>query len=82
MMLGDRDEIAKGRCMEDYKKENLKVNKLIDQSKKEVNKFFQRGMSQDVNENKKWFWMGVCEVNGGRPESCSRIKDANMRLAL
>ena len=36
-ILGVRDEVAKDRCMEVYKKEKRKVKQCIYQSKKEVN---------------------------------------------
>ena len=36
-------------------------------------------MNQDVDGNKLLFWE---EVNEGKMESCSRIKDGNERLAL
>ena len=52
------------------------------QSKKEVNEQFGRKMNQDVDGNKKFLWKKVSRVNGGKVESCSRIKDENRRLAL
>ena len=39
-------------------------------------------MNQDVNGNRKPFWKEVSKVNGGKVESCSRVKDGNGRLAL
>ena len=39
-------------------------------------------MNQDVDGNRKLFWKEVSKVNGGKVESCSRIKDGNGRLAL
>ena len=36
-VLGAKDEVAKERCMEVYKKEKGKVRKLIYQRKKEIN---------------------------------------------
>ena len=39
-------------------------------------------MNQDVDENRKLFWEEVSEVNGGKVESCNKIKDGNGRLAL
>ena len=39
-------------------------------------------MNQDVNRNRKLFWKEVSKVNGGKAESCSKIKDGNRRLVL
>ena len=39
-------------------------------------------MSQDVDGNRKLFWTEVSKENGGKMESCNRIKDGNRRLAL
>ena len=81
-VLGARDEVAKERCMETYKEEKRKVKKCIYQSKKEVIEQFGRKMNQDVNGKSKLFWKDVCKVNGGKVESCSRIKDGNSKLGL
>ena len=47
-----------------------------------MNEPFGRNMNQDVSGNWKLFWKEGSKVNGGRVESCSRIKDGNRRLAL
>ena len=39
-------------------------------------------MNQDVNGYRKLFWKEVSKANGGKVESCSRIKDGNERLSL
>ena len=39
-------------------------------------------MNKDVNGNRKLFWKAVTNVEGGKVESCSRIKDGNGRLVL
>ena len=39
-------------------------------------------MNEDVNGNKKLFWKEVSKVNGGKVDSCNRIKDGNERLEL
>ena len=39
-------------------------------------------MNQNVGGNRKMFWKVVSKVNGGKVESCSRIKDGNGCLAL
>ena len=36
-------------------------------------------MNQDIDGNKKLFWKVGSKVNGGKEESCSRIKDDNGR---
>ena len=38
-------------------------------------------MNEDVNGNRKLFWMEVSNVKGAKVESYSRIKDRNGRLA-
>ena len=38
-------------------------------------------MNENVNGNRKLFWKEVSNANGGKVESCSRIKDGNERLA-
>ena len=38
-------------------------------------------MNEDVKQNRKLFWKEVSNVQGGKWESCSRIKDRNGRLA-
>ena len=75
-LLGARDEVTKDRFMEVYKEEKRKVKRCIYQNKKEVNEQFGRKMNQDVDGSKKLFWK---EVNEGKLESCSRIKDGNGR---
>ena len=47
--------------------------------KREVNEQFGKKMNQDVDGNKKLFWK---EVNGGKGESCSKMKNGNGRLVL
>ena len=39
-------------------------------------------MNENVNGNRKLFWKQVSKVNGEKVESCNRIKDKNLRLAL
>ena len=59
-------------------KQNIKrIKRCIYQSKKKVNEQFERKMNQDVNGNRKLFWKEVSKVNGGKVESCSRIKYRN-----
>ena len=48
---------------------------------KEINEQFGRKMIEDVNGNRKLFWMEVSNEKGGKVESCSRVKDGNGRLA-
>ena len=38
-------------------------------------------MNEDVNENRKLFWMEVSNVKGGKVENCRRVKDGSGRLA-
>ena len=38
-------------------------------------------MNEDVNGSMKLFWKDVSNVKEGKEESCSRIKDLNLRLA-
>ena len=38
-------------------------------------------MNQDMSGNGKLVWKEVSKANGGKVESCSRIKDGNGRLA-
>ena len=47
------------------------VKRCMYQSKKKVYEQFGRKMNEDVNGNMKW--KVVCNVKGGRVESCSRI---------
>ena len=54
----------------------------IYQSKEDMNEPFGKKIGQDVDRNRKQFWKEVCKVNGGKLESCNRIKDGNGRLAL
>ena len=37
-------------------------------------------MNQDLNGNMKLFWKEMNKANGGKEESCTRIKDGNGRL--
>ena len=60
-LLGARDEHTKERCMEAYKEEVRKVKSCIYRSKGEVHK-------QEI------VWKKVSTANGGKVESCSRIK--------
>ena len=39
-------------------------------------------MNQDVNGNRKLFRKEVSKANGGKMESCSRIKDRNGKFSL
>ena len=47
----------------------------------DVNEQFGRKINEDVNINRKLFWKEVGNVKGGKVESCSRIKNGNVRLA-
>ena len=78
-VLGARDEVAIGRCGEVYKEEKRNVKRCIYQSKKDVNEQFGRKMNQEVDGNRKLFWKEVSKVNGGKVESCSRIKNGDGR---
>ena len=78
-MLGAKNEAAKERWMESYMEEERKVKRCIYQSKKDVNEQFCRKMNEDVNGNRKRFWKEVSEVNEGKVESCSRVKDGKGR---
>ena len=49
--------------------------------KKKVNEQFRRKMNEDVNGNRKLFWKEVSNAKEGKVEICSRIRDANGRLA-
>ena len=40
-----------------------------------MNEQLVRKMNRDVVGNKKLFWKGMSKVNGGKVESCSRMKD-------
>ena len=62
--------------------EKRKVKRCIYPRKKEVNEQFGRKVTKDVNGKGKLFWKEANKVNGGKVESCSRIKDGNGRLAL
>ena len=64
--------------MEVYKEEKIKVKRC----KKEVQEQFGRKMNQEVNGNKKCFWIEVCKTSGGKVENYSRIKNGKMKLAL
>ena len=39
-------------------------------------------MNQDIDGNRKLFWEEISNMNGGKMESCSRIKEGNGGLAL
>ena len=69
------------RSLEVYKVEKRKVKRCIYQSKKEVQGEFGRKMNQDVNGNRKLFWMEVSK-NERKVENSNRIKDGNGRLIL
>ena len=56
-----RDEDAKERCLEVYKKEK-NVERFTYQSKKEVHEPFGRKVNQDVNRNRKLFWKEVNKI--------------------
>ena len=62
------------------KRERLKYVHI--RAKREVNEEFERNMSQDVYGNRKLYWKELSKLNGGKVESCSRIKGRNWRLAL
>ena len=47
-----------------------------------MNEQFGRKMTQNVSGNRKLFWKEISRANGGKVESCSRIKDENERLEL
>ena len=47
-----------------------------------MNEQFGRKMNQDVDENRKLFWIEMGKVLGEKLESCSKIKDGNGVLAL
>ena len=53
-MLGVKEELAKEKCMEVYKKKKRKDKRCICQSKKEVNKQFGIEMNQNISRNRKW----------------------------
>ena len=79
-MLAASDEKVKQRCIEVYREEKRKIKRCIIQCKKKVNEQFGRKRSDDVNGNRKLFWKEVSNGNGGKAESCSRIKDGNGKL--
>ena len=39
-------------------------------------------MTQDVGGNEQLFWKEVGKLNGGKGESCSKIKDGKERVAV
>ena len=39
-------------------------------------------MNQDMNGNRKLFWKEVSKANGGKVESCSRVRYGNGRFSL
>ena len=51
-------------------------------SKKAVNQHLGRKMDQDVGENKKLFRKEVDKINGGKVESCIRVKYGSGRMLL
>ena len=69
--MGARDEDAKERLWK-LTEEKRKV--------KRVNEQFGRNRNQNVNGNRKLFWKEVRNTNGGKVESCSRIKDGTEEL--
>ena len=54
---------------------------MYNSEQKKVNRQFGRKINEDLNENKKLFWNEVSNAKGGKVESCSSIKDGNLRLA-
>ena len=48
------------------------------QKRKEVNEQFGNEMNKDVNGNRKLFRKEASKENGGKVESCSKIKDGIM----
>ena len=70
-MLGARDKDEKGRCLEVYKAEKIKVKRCIYQNKKKVRKQFGWKMNQDVNGSRKLFWKKVSKANGGKVKNCN-----------
>ena len=81
VVLAASDKESKERCVEEYREEKRKVKRCIYQSKSNVNEQFGRKMNEDVNGNRKLFWMEVNNETGGKVKRCSRIKDGNERLA-
>ena len=79
-MLEARDEVAKEKRMEAYIEE--KCLKVYISEKREVNEYFIRKINQDVNGYKRLFPNEVVKANGGKVESCSRIKDISDRLSM
>ena len=67
--------------MKAYREKKRNIKRCICNSKKKVNEQFVRKINEDVNEYRKLFWKVVSNVKIGKMESCSRIKDANGRLA-
>ena len=63
-MLGARED-ARERCLEVYTEEKIK----------EVQEQFGRKLNQGVNVNRKLLWKEGNNPNGGKVESCSRIKE-------
>ena len=80
-VLGTRDEDARERCLEVYKKEKKKVKRRIYPRKEEVQELFGK-INQDVNENRKLLWKEKGKVNGRKMEISNRIKDGNRMLVL
>ena len=80
-VLAANDEETKEGCLEAYREDERKVKRCVIQSKKKVNEQFGRKMKENVNGNMKLFWKEVSNAKGWKVESCSRIKDANGRLA-
>ena len=67
--------------MEVYKEENRNIKRCIYQSKKEIQGQFGK-MNEGVNGNIKFLWKEVSKTDGGKVESCSRIKDRIGILAV
>ena len=61
-VLADRHEETKKKCMKVYREEKRKVKICIYHNKNKVNAQFGRKMNEDVNGNRKLFWMEVSNV--------------------
>ena len=71
-----RDKAPKERCIAAYKQEKRKVKRCIFPSKNEQ---FGRKINQIVGGNRKIFWKDESKANGGKVESCIRIRNRNGR---
>ena len=58
-----------------------KFQTCIYYSKKNENEQPRKQINQDLNGNRKLFWKEASKVNGGKVESCNRIKDGNGKLS-